>query len=327
MRLFNKSALVGAIAFGSMAVSSAAVADEHNIVYADENWLVMKEAAGVDGPFCSFEHRSHELSVVVAVHGVPAKERAPMFFIFASVPEKFGSSVVSMGDTKMPTPSGISDLLTDNGWADLEFEYLSDIEDDKTARLVSQSLIGRFRAGQTLKIGEFEFELGSGEAAFSDANLKSCFEGRITRSHATRLGLSLETAKLQPLEVEVCDLVAFASETAIGAQIQYYQDTDTLTAVLISQHQYDDGRATYVDRMYCEDGVSSNCVGATVDGIGSDSLSYWKTEMTRNESVVEVVTNSFSDGTLSAASLDRDGYYKDTYMIDSCTKKQLSSAN
>ncbi len=305
-------------------IASVAAADDDNIVFADENWLVTKQAAGEGWPICGFEHRTHEFKVVLGVEeNISGKGPTPFFYFFTSVPDEFGSSVVVMGETRMPTPSSVSDLYVENGWANLELEYLSEIIDDQSARLVSQSLLGRLRAGQRLRIGEFNIALGSGQAAFSDANLKRCFQGRVTSSQAVRLGLPHETAQTVPWKAEVCDLVAVNSKSAIGAKLYYYEDSDTLTAVLISQHQYSDGKATYVDPLICEDGDVNSCVGGVIQGIRSDNLSYWKTELMRTGSLVEVVTNQFRDGTLSASTLDRDGHFADTYMIEKCAEQQL----
>ncbi|PHO04166.1 hypothetical protein CSC82_11570 [Rhodobacteraceae bacterium 4F10] len=170
--------------------ANADVSDGEEVVFVDENWIVTKD---IDLPGCMFEHRSQNLSVVLGVVETNKSRRESLFYIFTDLPTSQTTTIGRIGDSNLPSFSTASELLVEGGVSYLELEFLSDLDDDLAARLVSQSLIGRFRKFQLLTLGDFELELGNGEAAFSDHNLKLCFDGSVTQREATRLGLPLST--------------------------------------------------------------------------------------------------------------------------------------
>ncbi|MFC3615051.1 hypothetical protein ACFORG_14880 [Lutimaribacter marinistellae] len=301
--------------------SSVASAEEGEQVYLDKNWSVSKEQDV--GPICLFKNRKTDLELALGVAGdmnVFDEPPVSLLWIFTEVPKNESSTSFSMGGSDLPPPSRPTDLYTEGDVANLELEFLTDIEDDLTAGLVAKSIIGRFRNHDEFFVGEHRLYLGDGAGAFSEENLRSCFSGAVTKSEAERLGLPSDVVAKKEFSPEVCKLAPSSNEEIIEAEIQYHRTSDDLKAVLITHEKEENGgRWIDITNLECtEKGDIRTCVGGTIFGLNEEEKSYWKTTVWHSGNMLKAEHRKMDDGRFVTAT-SKDTY---TYLfrVDGCTE-------
>ncbi len=299
----------------------AVVAEDIEPIFLDKNWKVTREPE-IAG--CWFEHRTHDFSVFLGMDGPTDTAYQPNFWVFASAPKEFGTSIVTMNGKQLPTPSSKSELYSENDLVFFELEYLSDISDDLNSRLVAQSLLSRFRNGEAVGLGDYLLELGDGAAAFSNDNLRECFNRRVRKSDAQRLGVPLDAAKIPIDKVEICQLVPLNSSSFDEAEVRYYQDdsrpgnSNYLHAVFAAKESYPGGQAHFVEVLDCENENQMRCVRDEVIFFDGGQYTHYQTQLIRENSKVDFSIEYFEDPSFDAVLEGNGDVETHTFKLENC---------